>query len=156
MTKALVIGVGNPSRGDDGFGWRAAELLQTLLDPATTEVMTCRRLTPELSVSMSSADLVIFIRASIDDEPGSIELQLLRPAKESAGVHAPDCSPESLMTLAEKLYGNSLPAYRVTVGGDDFHSETGLSKAVSSVLPRVLDRIATLISIHVEQDSKKA
>jgi hydrogenase maturation protease len=74
MTKALVIGVGNPSRGDDGFGWRAAELLQTLLDPATTEVMTCRRLTPELSVSMSSADLVIFIRASIDDEPGSIEL----------------------------------------------------------------------------------
>lgn len=35
MEKTLVIGLGNPILGDDGVGWKVAELVQTRLDGGT-------------------------------------------------------------------------------------------------------------------------
>jgi len=44
---ALIIGIGNPLRSDDGVGWVVAEQLTRDSD-ASSDVLTVYQLTPEL------------------------------------------------------------------------------------------------------------
>lgn len=63
----LVIGIGNPLRGDDGVGWWLAERAEQL-PPATPTgsrllVRAVQQLTPELSEELAGARRVLFIDA---------------------------------------------------------------------------------------------
>ena len=75
----LVIGYGNPLRGDDGIGRHAAELLagDPPLDGA--EVLTSHQLVPELAEDISRASLVVLIDASLQGEPGSLSVRRIEP-----------------------------------------------------------------------------
>ena len=66
MARALIIGYGNPLRGDDGLGWRAAEQLAEIIPQSEAEVIACHQLTPELAEPISRARLVIFIDMSLE------------------------------------------------------------------------------------------
>ena len=70
----LVVGYGNPLRGDDGVGWRVAERLAAdqRLDGAA--VLQRHQLTPELALDISAVSLVVFIDASRDLPPGSVDV----------------------------------------------------------------------------------
>jgi hypothetical protein len=46
--QVLIVGYGNPLRGDDGLGWRAAERLRTVIQDAGVEILALHQLTPEL------------------------------------------------------------------------------------------------------------
>ncbi len=63
----LVIGIGNPLRGDDGVGWWLAERAE-MSPPATPTgaallVRAVQQLTPELSEELAGARRVLFIDA---------------------------------------------------------------------------------------------
>ena len=75
---ALVIGYGNPLRGDDGFGCSAAGLLAAdpRLDGAT--VLGRHQLTPELATDIAGASLVGGA-AFTDDDRLSLALQRVLP-----------------------------------------------------------------------------
>jgi len=65
MTGVLVVGYGNPLRGDDGAGFNAAWLLS--LDPRLqgADVLIRQQLTPELAEDVARADLVVLIDAAV-------------------------------------------------------------------------------------------
>ena len=72
MAGVLVIGVGNPLRGDDGLGWHAAEHLRERLVELHATVTSCHQLIPELAEPVSRAERVIFIDARVGPTPGTV------------------------------------------------------------------------------------
>jgi Ni,Fe-hydrogenase maturation factor len=111
----LVIGYGNTLRRDDGAGVRAAEMMA--VDPrfAAVEVLMVYQLTPELSLDIATASLVVFIDADVRGLPGSIEVRELgagAPAGTSPAT-APASSaaaPASPATAAAGTTPVSVPA----------------------------------------------
>ena len=73
MKRILVIGCGNPYRGDDGVGFRVADQYETLNeDHGTVQVMAVQELKPELVEAVSHADSVVFVHAATNGEPGMV------------------------------------------------------------------------------------
>ena len=56
--RVIVIGYGNPLRGDDGVGLAAIERLESLA-PREVELIFTQQLTPELAQSVATASLAI-------------------------------------------------------------------------------------------------
>ena len=80
MNPILVIGYGNPLRGDDGVGWRVAEEAAALLPDPPVTVLTVQLLTPELADPISRSDLLILIDAAAEGPPtpgleGAVEVR---------------------------------------------------------------------------------
>jgi len=84
--KALIIGYGNTLRGDDGFGWRAAEQLAASHSIGDVEVQTQHQLTPELAQTMSEADTVVFLDAAADGPPGQVRYRRIEPSGDASAL----------------------------------------------------------------------
>lgn len=112
MKLPVVIGFGNPLRGDDGIGWRAAELVEARR--ADAEVIACHQLTPELADRLGDATLAIFLDASIAQEPGTVRVEPLAPVEYRGGSH--HLTPAQLLGLAERLKRRVCPAALITAG----------------------------------------
>ena len=63
--RVLVIGYGNPLRGDDGIGRVIAEHIAETLRPEAIDVVVAHQLTPELTEPISRSGLVIFVDAAV-------------------------------------------------------------------------------------------
>ena len=140
----LVIGYGNPLRGDDGFGWQVAQLLGEI-HLRQLEVITCHQLTPELAELLARATRAVFVDASVTVAPGTLEIralviQELEPASmtESLTHHL---TPAHLLVLARTLYGRAPPATLITVGAINLAHAEHLSPGVKAVIPEVLEAI---------------
>ena len=72
--RTLIIGIGNPLRGDDGLGWDVAGELSSELRRDDVQVLATHQLTPELSDLVSRAELVLFIDATRSEDPGNDEM----------------------------------------------------------------------------------
>ncbi|EQD29207.1 hydrogenase maturation protease, partial [mine drainage metagenome] len=74
----LIIGYGNPMRGDDGAGPALVEALHKRLgDNADRdlEIVSCMQLTPELTHDMSRSQRVIFADASVRIPAGKVTIR---------------------------------------------------------------------------------
>jgi hydrogenase maturation protease len=121
----LIIGYGNPLRGDDGFGYRAAERIPGAL--------AVHQLTPELMEPIARADRVIFLDASAEGAPGEVRRRRVHPSSDPrAFTH--HFTPESLLAGALALYGHAPDAVLITVTGADFSLSESLSPAVQAAL----------------------
>ncbi len=146
MSGDLVIGIGNPLRGDDGVGWRLAEPLEARRRAAvrpTLAVRMVQQLTPELVAELAGAGRVLFVdawRAPAGAVP------LLRPlAPEGAagagqgagvGVFSHALAPADLLALAERLQGCAPPAWELLVPAFAFEHGSELSPSLRRALPR--------------------
>ena len=131
MKHVLIIGYGNPLRGDDGLGWHAAERLRAAVEDPEVEILTVHQLTPELMEPISQADRVILIDAGVGAVPGEIQERAVEPqATGSAFTH--HATPTALLAGARALYGNAPPATLITVTGADFSFSDRLSPAVNA------------------------
>jgi hydrogenase maturation protease len=128
MPEILIIGYGNPLRGDDAVGYVAAERLDGLAR---------HQLTPELMEPISQAAKVIFIDAKAGGEPGTIEVRALEPAP-AAAPFTHFATPEALLAGARKLYGRCPPATLITIAGEDFELGHPLSAPVRKALKKLL------------------
>ncbi|MCL4804536.1 MAG: hydrogenase maturation protease, partial [Anaerolineae bacterium] len=72
MNDFLVIGYGNPLRGDDGVGWRVVEALEESL--SASSLIAVHQLTPELAGTISEVGQVVFVDATAGNSPGEVEL----------------------------------------------------------------------------------
>jgi hydrogenase maturation protease len=79
MARVLIIGFGNPLRGDDGFGWHAAQRLCERLGSPDVQVIACHQLTPELAEDIGAAERVLFIDAARDLPSGEIRCAPVLP-----------------------------------------------------------------------------
>ena len=132
----LVVGYGNPLRGDDGLGWHAAAALAADPGLADTDVVTRHQLTPELAEDIATARLAVLIDASLGDTPGCVSIREVAPAPGPSWSH--HLPPEDVVGLARALFGAAPQVFLVTVTGAHFGYGTQLSPAVSSCVPRVL------------------
>ena len=145
IKKSLIVGYGNPLRGDDGVGQAAARALahEAAIDGA--EVVSCHQLMPELAESLATVDLVVFVDAAAGIEPGRV---VVRPVQSVAGPSAGlihHVAPGALLSLSEKLYGRSPEAFLVTVGAGSLALGEGLSEAVAAALPKVIAAVRQLV-----------
>ena len=138
----LVLGLGNPLRGDDGAGPRVIRLL------AARDLAGRVRLAHELSVApdVAEASRLIVVEVDADLPPGRIEVRSLHPGLDAEGdPFREHLSPDALLSLADSLYGVEVPGYAVTIGGRSFAPGSGLSPEVERALPELCRRVETLV-----------
>jgi hydrogenase maturation protease len=144
----LVIGYGNPLRGDDGIGLYAAELLAD--DPRLhgARVLTSHQLVPELAEDVSRASLVVLVDASMQGEPGSLSVRRIEPRPATPATWSHQLDPETLADLAEALYGEVPPMVLVSVAAGSLTEADHLSVPLQQALPEVVEAVAEVVTGH--------
>ena len=132
--RVLIIAYGNPLRSDDGFGWRAAELLRPKVLALHADLLCVYQLTPELAAAASEADILIFIDAACNGQPGQVVCTAVVPLAEPARF-SHQLAPEQIVALCGELYGAHPQAYAISVTGASFEHGEGLSETVREALP---------------------
>lgn len=132
----LILGIGNPLRGDDGLGWVVAGQLAQA-DDLDCEVQMMHQLTPELAEYMAAATLVVIIDASREGEPGEVRLRSLFATAQPGAVGTHHTTPEELDTLTRAIYGRCPPVVVITMTGADFSMSEHLSPVVAQRLAHI-------------------
>jgi len=142
MQRVLIIGHGNPYRGDDGLGFRAAEQYEASnRRHATVEVMAVQRLKPEHVQNVAQSDLVIFLAVGTKGEPGTVCGQEVFPESRCDGLFTRELTPCALLGASSVIYKRCPQAYLISVTGDNFGFSSQLSSKVEAALPEVMQRI---------------
>lgn len=150
---ALVIGYGNPLRGDDGAGPAVARLLEARLNPSRARasalramVLICHQLTPELAEPVSRASRVVFADASADGTPGEWRRTPAREAGNASGAVTHHTGPELVLEYARALYGAEPEAWLYTMAGADFDTPDALSPPVQRAVAEAAAAIERYLS----------
>ncbi len=150
--KALVIGYGNTLRGDDAVGQVVARALAGEAAIEGAEVIACHQLTPELAERISIADLIVFIDAAADLQPGAVTVAMVQAAPLSSGL-AHHVDPRTLLLMTAKLYGRTPDSFLVSIGVGSFELGEGLSAAVAAALPDVVATVRQLVLDQARAES---
>jgi len=144
--RVLIVGYGNPLRGDDGVGPEAARRLAAELGQAPDiEILTELQLKPELAESMSRAEIAIFIDARADGKPGEVRIEEVLPSEpEQTFTH--QFAPPMLLMTARILYDRIPKTYLVSIAGENFELSEGLCAVVKAALPEALEAVRRLIA----------
>lgn len=130
--KILVIGYGNTLRGDDGVGYLVAKTVAEWQVP-DLHSLAVHQLLPELAEVMAEVNTVIFIDAISIDDPTSAKIAFEPLSTErDATIRIHRFSPQSLLSLSQRLYNASPVAYLLTIPAIDFTLGNPLS-AIASV-----------------------
>jgi len=128
--KILIIGLGNPGRGDDGIGpglgARLEEDFKTGTEAGCDLAVEVRyQLNVEDALAFSRFDRVVVVDASRVAEP-PFEFHPLEPqARVSFSTHA--LSPQAVLAWCRELYGRSPQVYALAVRGTAWELGEGLS-----------------------------
>ena len=145
MPGILIIGYGNALRGDDAVGLHAArELERYFHNDAQVEVIACQQLTPELADDISRSDLVLFLDASHDGEPGTVKCKSIVPSNTPVGF-THDLDAAALVAAAEQLYGDVPRAFVITLAGWSFEMKSQLSRGTQLRLPELVHQAKQLV-----------
>jgi len=133
----LVIGIGNPSRGDDAIGPLAIERLETMA-LAGVELLTDFQLQVEHALDLVGRSEVVFVDATVAGE-GPFSLEPVAPAADlSATTHA--LAPAAVLDVYRQYTDAPLPVARVlAVRGFEFELGAPLSDAAARNLDAALE-----------------
>ena len=144
MSRVLIIGYGNPLRGDDGFGWQAATRLLALIADPEVEVLPVQQLTPELMEPVSRAGRVVFIAAAAAGEPGVLQERSVAADPETRRF-THHSTPGGLLAGAAVLFGRAPQATLYSVPGQDFGFGERLTPPVERALADVVARVCAAL-----------
>lgn len=144
----LLIGYGNPGRGDDGLGPAFSEGMVERALPGL-EVDTDYQLVAEHALAISGHDLVIFADAEIGGTEAFSFREIVPGAPEVLGSHS--LVPETVLALCETLYGARPKAFVLGISGYEYGEvKEGLSERAAGNLKAAevffIDWFAGLIS----------
>ena len=169
--RTLVLGLGNPIRGDDGVGWRVVEAVKGELanqrkstDPHPALPQGERE---KIEVDMLAGGglnlmerLVGYDRAILVDaiqggnEPGSVQVFPLEALENPSAGHLGSTHETNLLTALE--IGRNLGAHLPPVGGvivvaveaqPVFEFSEELSPAVEKALPEAVQKVMNLLNL---------
>ncbi|MEB3259921.1 MAG: hypothetical protein VKP63_04750 [Cyanobacteriota bacterium] len=154
MTAALLIGIGNALRGDDGVGpllveeWRK-EVMGRERAGGEAACAVVHQLTPELVLAVAEAGRVLFVDAWVNPDPGGPWIEPLRPRRDGSAGSAGEAGeaaghgwgPLAVVALAERLYGWRGEATLLRVPAYAFPHGTGLSAGLRRCLPLARDHL---------------
>lgn len=131
VTRLLLIGYGNPGRGDDGLGPALAGRIEAFGLPAVT-VEIDYQLTVDHAALIAAHDLVVFADAAIG-LGAPFRLTPVVGLPQAMGSH--QVSPEAALHLAGLLFGRSIPGWMLAIAGQEFGTvREGLSQAAEENL----------------------
>jgi hydrogenase maturation protease len=125
----LVVGYGNPSRGDDALGPELLRRAEALRAPGL-EVLEDFQLQIELSLDLEGRTLVLFVDAS-ESAAAPFEFRRLHPVRdESWSSHA--LHPEAVLHVFQVVQRREPPpAYLLAVRGEVFDLGEPLSEVAT-------------------------
>jgi hydrogenase maturation protease len=148
MPHVLIIGCGNPLRGDDGLASHALAHLERRPGLGDVALISCQQLAPELAEPISRADRVIFIDARVSQSPvqtpGLVEACPVHPHDASPSAFSHHFGPPALLEYAQKLYGRRPEAFAVSVIGESFGYGEELSPSVRASLAGLVEQVEAL------------
>ena len=148
MPGTLIIGYGNPTRGDDAIGCYAArQLEQHFWNDPEVEVMAAQQLTPEMVDDILRRDFVLFLDASFGDKPGTIMRVTVSP-EPGPGGFSHHVTPSSLLTAAEQLYGDAPFAMSITMAGWSFDLGQKMSDIATRRMPELIRLAQEAVEAH--------
>ena len=138
----LVLGFGNPGRGDDGLGPAFADYASTL-GLAHVQAETLYQLQVEDSLELSLADIVLFVDATTEQQHAFLLCPVEPDPNPSFTSH--EVTPGGLLAIAKALHGTVPDAYLLTIRGRDFNQfHEGLSPEAARDLALAADFLQPL------------
>ncbi len=145
MTRALIIGFGSPLRGDDAFGWQAAERLANLANSDSIRVLAEHQLTPEMAELVCEAELVIFVDASHQGEPGTWKCEEMAADFTLVSPLAHQFTPAGLLAYTQTIFGARPRALVISFAAVSLNCGQALTPraeaAIADVLQRILEEV---------------
>ncbi|MBQ0929462.1 hydrogenase maturation protease [Ideonella sp. 4Y16] len=133
MRPPLLIGIGNPARGDDGLGPALVEALQT--EPGL-EAIAVFQLQVEDALLLADRPAVLFVDAARPGHAGDgVQLRPISAQPDRAPIsHA--LQPEALLAVARDVLGQAPPpAALLAIEGEHFGLGEGLSGVAAARMP---------------------
>ncbi len=163
----IIVGLGNPLLGDDGFGWRVVEQVEQRLTEVSSQgipygKVVCERLSlgglslMERLVGFRKAILVDAL-SSGQHPPGTLltfRLEDLPPSARSYTRSAHDVSLREAFAMG-RLLGADLPTEVTIVAAEAeavFEFREDLSPAVAAAVPQATQRVLDLITQEAADD----
>jgi hydrogenase maturation protease len=149
MTRAVVIGVGNPYRRDDGVGPEVVARLRRQRLPGVVLAESDGEPTRLIDL-WSDADLAVVVDAArtVDPRPGRVHRRGLHHPSvrgySSASAHGVDLGDAVALAAALDRLPRSLLLYAVEVA--DISYGVGLSPDVAAALPALVEEIVDALS----------
>jgi hydrogenase maturation protease len=146
MGRTLVIGYGNPLRGDDGLGWQVVDRLAEIIADQSAKSLAVHQLTPELAEPISEADLVIFVDASYDGYPGSWRCEAITLDKAAPATHsiAHQFAPLTLLGYAAAIFQAEPQSLLISAAAESFDCGQQLTPKLESVVPEIVRYIQAI------------
>lgn len=157
MKNTLIIGYGNPDRGDDGAAWVALSALachfgQPLeneqIEAGTIPISDSLtlwlnlQLMPELAEELARFDRAIFVDAHTEDYQEDIRMVEVQPQyQNSPFTH--HLTPASCLSLCKELYGKCPHSILVSMRGYEFGFSRQLSPRTAANVKKAVQLILT-------------
>jgi hydrogenase maturation protease len=136
----LVLGVGNPSRGDDALGAlfvdRAGETLRPEIDTGQIELLTDFQLQVEHALDLTGRQRVVFVDASVRARAPYEYARVTAERDASFSSHA--MSPAAVLDTHRTVVGEPPPAWTLAIRGDRFELGEDLTPAAAANLEAAL------------------
>jgi hydrogenase maturation protease len=121
---ALLIGIGNPLRRDDGVAHAVLELFR---ESPGVRLLSLHQLTPEVAAECAGHDPVMII-----DADTSASVPALEPLDEATGNHTKALThfflPAGVIAIARSIYGFHGRAFLCRIPASDFDAGAGLTR----------------------------
>lgn len=145
-TRVLVIGYGNPGRGDDGLGPALAAQIEAL-GLAGVTVECDYQLMVDHAPLIAAHDLVVFVDAMIGLAVPYDLTAVVDTQPQTLGSH--QVTPQAALALARLLFGHAPPGWVLAIAGDEFGAvKEGLSPAAKVNLALAADFLRHWIAAH--------
>lgn len=142
--RILVIGYGNPGRGDDGLGPALAERLESLNLPQVT-VDSDYQLTIEHAAMAAEHDVVVFADAALDAEALFYFKPIAAAQGESFSSHS--VSPAGVLLLAQSCFNAHPEGYLLGIKATSVDRfEEGLSEGARAALEAAMEHLVRFIA----------
>jgi len=144
--KTLLIGIGNPGRGDDGLGPALVERLagaapESIPEGAIVAIGAGADAVWKYQLNIEDAALigdyarVVFADASAAADHGAFGLDPLQPGSAIAFT-THELAPASVLALCQDLYGRLPAAWLLAMAGSSWELGQGLSAPAAAILDR--------------------
>ncbi len=140
----LVIGYGNPGRGDDGLGPALAEAIEALRLPGVS-VESDYQLSVEHAEPAARCAVVVFVDA-VCEGAGPFWMRAVEPGRSSPGFSSHHVDPATVLALARDLFDGRARGYLLGIRGYTFDPfAAGLSEPAQQGLRAATGGLAAVI-----------
>lgn len=139
----LILGLGNPLRGEDGLGPALIGHLAASWENREVALLSVHQLLPEHSELLRDVKRVLFIDASLAIPPGEVQLTPVSlDATAAPFTHV--LTPARLLALTAALYGRAPQAWQLQLGAEQFEGGSELGDSLLRKAERMIAEFARL------------